>query len=176
MHESGVTARPFKGKKKNVVSLTGRPVASRFQDIRDVSRVSLVDTISLGLRSLPPLLLTTSEVAFKSRELIPFCDELLVFRTAKRYMTIDAMRFYINSILGPYMKSFRDQFSDRTLNVYLIADNHGRALTRIFQLCSNRMVLSRSDFRHTTATFCNRWTWRFLDHSKGITEIHEDQS
>jgi hypothetical protein len=56
-----------------------------------VSHVSLVRTISLGLKSLPPLLFRTSDVAFKSRELAQLHDEFFVFRTAKGYMTIEGM-------------------------------------------------------------------------------------
>jgi hypothetical protein len=125
MDESGVSARPFKGKQKKVVFVTDCPVAPRFQDIRDVSHVSIVGTISLGLKSLPPLLLTTSEVAFKNRELLLLHDDFFVFRTARGYMTIDGMLFYINSIMAPYVQSLRDRFLNQQLKVYLIADNHG---------------------------------------------------
>jgi hypothetical protein len=50
MDEWGVAMRPFKGKKQKAVILTGCPVAPRFQDIRDVSHVWLLGTISLGLQ------------------------------------------------------------------------------------------------------------------------------
>jgi hypothetical protein len=121
-----VTARSFRCKKKKVVFLTSRSIAPRFQDIGDVSHVALVGIILLGFKSLLPLLLTTSNVAFKSRELIRLRDELFVFRTAKRHMTIEVAEFYVNSILNPYVKSLRDQFSGQSLNVYLVADNYGR--------------------------------------------------
>jgi hypothetical protein len=35
------------------------------------------------------------------------------------------IKFYGNSILGPYMKPLRDQFSDQSLNLYLVGNNHG---------------------------------------------------
>jgi hypothetical protein len=113
MHESEVTARPFKSQKKKVVFLMGCPVAPRFQDIHDVSHVSLVGTISLDLKSLPPLLLTTPEVAFKSRELIRLRDELFVFRTGKDYITAEATKFSINSMLGPYVNHIEINFPTR---------------------------------------------------------------
>jgi hypothetical protein len=100
-------------------------VAPRFSDIRDVSHVSIVGTISLALKALPPLLLTTADVAFKSRDILLQRDEFFVFRTARGYMTIEAMQFYANSILSPYVQSLRHRFSDPQLKVYLIADNHG---------------------------------------------------
>jgi hypothetical protein len=130
MDESGVTARPFKGRKRKVVFLKHCPISPKFLDIRDVSHVSVVGTISLGLTSLPPLFLTTSNVAFKSHELLRLRDEFFFFRTEKGYMTTEAMKFYVNSILAPYVQSLRDQFSDQTLNVYLVADNHGTHTNR----------------------------------------------
>jgi hypothetical protein len=48
----------------------------------------------------------------------------LSFRTAKEYMTIEMMKFYVNSIFVPYMKAFLNQFSDQSLNYFLLADNH----------------------------------------------------
>jgi hypothetical protein len=52
------------------------------------------------------------------------------FRTEKGYMTSEAMKFHVNSILVPYVQSLRDQFSDQTLNANLVADNHGAHTNR----------------------------------------------
>jgi hypothetical protein len=104
MDESRVTARPFSGKMKGYFSdwlfscaeISGHPRRAP---------VSLAGTISFGLKSLPPFLVTTSDIAFKSRELIRLRDEFYVSRTTKGYMMIEVMNFGINSILGPYVKS-----------------------------------------------------------------------
>jgi hypothetical protein len=55
MDESGVTAGPFKGKKRKVVPLTSCQTAPRFQDARDVTHVSVVAIVLLGLNSRRPL-------------------------------------------------------------------------------------------------------------------------
>jgi hypothetical protein len=68
MDESGVTARPFEGKKQKVVSLTSCKTQPHFQDARHIAHVS-VGTVSPGVNSLPPLFLTVSGVSFKSVEL-----------------------------------------------------------------------------------------------------------
>jgi hypothetical protein len=125
LDESGATARPLKGKQKKVVFLTDCPVPLRFRDARDVSDVSVVATISPGLHSLAPLLLMTSEVTFKSRELRRLQDQFLVFRTPKGDMTIEAMHFYVDSVLAAHVQFIRNRFSDQSLKVYLMADNHG---------------------------------------------------
>jgi hypothetical protein len=72
MDKSGVTARPFKGRKKKIVFLTGCPAILRFRDALEISHVSLVGTISLRFQSLRPLLVTKSNVMFKSYELLGF--------------------------------------------------------------------------------------------------------
>lgn len=72
--------------------------------------VLLVGTFSRGLSLLLPVLLTTLEVALKSKEAIQLCDESFVFRTAKSHMTTATITFYLNSILGPCVKSLRDRF------------------------------------------------------------------
>jgi hypothetical protein len=66
----------------------------------------------------------TSDITFKSTDLIRLRDEFFAFRTAKDDMIIEAINFNLNSILGPSVKSHRDQFSDQSLNVFLIAENH----------------------------------------------------
>jgi hypothetical protein len=90
-----------------------------------VYHVSFVRTFSFGVKSLPLPLLTASEVAFKSGELLRLRDEPFVFRTAKGYIAMEAMKFYVNSIFGPYVKSPRDQFFDQSLTIYLVADSRG---------------------------------------------------
>jgi hypothetical protein len=75
MDDPGVTARPFKGKKRKVVSLTSCQTEPRFQDAIDVVHVSVVVTVSLGLNSLPPLFLTISDVMVKNVELCRVPEE-----------------------------------------------------------------------------------------------------
>jgi hypothetical protein len=64
-----------------------------------------------------------------------------VFRTAKGDIAIEAMKFCANSILGRYIKLLRDQFSDQSLNIFLIADNCGTHTNR-----NILTLLQRTDF------------------------------
>jgi hypothetical protein len=68
MDESGVAAHLLKGKRRKVVSLIACPVEPHFQDIRDVSNVSAVETVSLGFSSLPPLFLAVSDINSRDPE------------------------------------------------------------------------------------------------------------
>jgi hypothetical protein len=113
------------GQKEKIVLLVGCPVAPRLWDTRNMSHVLLIGTNSLGLKSLRPFLLTRSDAAFKSRERIRLCDEFFAFPTAQNYMTIEVMKFYVNSMIDPYVKSLRDHFSGQRLNIFLVAGNHG---------------------------------------------------
>jgi hypothetical protein len=121
------------GKKEKVVFRTGCLVAPRFRDTCDLSRVSLIETVSFRLKSRPPFLLTTSDIGFKTRELTLLRDEFFVFRTAKDHLTIEVMKFYMNSIFGPSVKSLHGQFSDQRPNVFFIADNR---VTQIDRICN----------------------------------------
>jgi hypothetical protein len=67
----------FKGANKTIVVLSTHRVASRFRDIRDVFHVPLVVTISLGVKSLPPLLLPMPRGFCKGSKLCQLRDEVL---------------------------------------------------------------------------------------------------
>jgi hypothetical protein len=59
-------------------------------------------------------------------------------------MTIEVMKFYIHSLLSPYVKSLRNQLSDQSLNVYRVADNHGTNDNPDLLAVSKGLVLSQS--------------------------------
>jgi hypothetical protein len=67
--ESGVTAQLFKGKKRKVALLPSCQTEALFQDGRDVTHVSGVATVSLGLNFLPTLFLMVSCVTLKYSDL-----------------------------------------------------------------------------------------------------------
>jgi hypothetical protein len=102
MDESGVTARPFKGKKRKVASLTNCQIELRFQDARDVTHVFIVATMPFGLNSLPPLFLRVSDLAFKDAELRQLQDEFHTFRAPQGDTRTPAMAFYVQNIIAPY--------------------------------------------------------------------------
>jgi hypothetical protein len=76
-----------------MVSLTSCQIESRFQDARNVTHVSVVASMSLGLNSLSPLFLTVSDVTFKDAESRQLQDEFYAFRTPRNCMTTSARRF-----------------------------------------------------------------------------------
>jgi hypothetical protein len=76
MDESGVTVCPFKGERRKVVSLIMCPVEPHIQEIRDLSHVSVVTTVSLGLNSLPLLFLTVLDIDSRDLELCTMPGDL----------------------------------------------------------------------------------------------------
>jgi hypothetical protein len=124
MGESGVTARPFKGKKRKMVSLTSYQIQPRFQNAKNVTHVSVVTTVSLGLNSLPPLFLTVPEAAFKDAESRQLQDEFHPFRTPRGRATIPVMAPSVQHIIAPYIEFLRTRFNNQDLKIYLIMDNH----------------------------------------------------
>jgi hypothetical protein len=66
----------------------------------------------------------TSEVADKRNELLLLRDEALLFRMARGYATMEAMKRCIYSSLSPYVTPLRHQFSDETLKVECFPDSH----------------------------------------------------
>jgi hypothetical protein len=93
----------FKGTNETVVAFSPSLVAPRFSDIQDVSDVSLVPT-SLVSKSLPPLMLPLLKVYSTANQLGQPRNEVLWYRAAKGYMTIEAMKFYMMSVLDPYLR------------------------------------------------------------------------
>jgi hypothetical protein len=97
--------------------------------------------------------------------LLQLRNEVLLFGTAKDFMTIEVMKFSVNSILGLFVKFRGHQFSDQALDVYLFADNHGaHTYSDILRLPEWTGIVP-SVF-HGTVTFCNPWIWWFVERSK----------
>jgi hypothetical protein len=67
----------FKGNEETIVVLSACPVTPRFRDIRHSSYRHLMIRISLGLKSLPPLLSTMSKEFYKTSQIIRPCNEFL---------------------------------------------------------------------------------------------------
>jgi hypothetical protein len=109
MDESGLSARPSKGKQKRVVFSTGCNVQPYWLDARDVTHVSLVATISLLCEALPPLFLTVSRVPLADPMLRSLSAKFTTYQTAKGYMTTPAILFYIEQCLAPYCADLRRQ-------------------------------------------------------------------
>jgi hypothetical protein len=125
MDETGLSVRPMKGKTRKLVSLKSCALRPTFHEEKDVSHVSLVATVNLGGPALTPLILTTTGLPFKSEELAILRWTFAVYRTARGYMTVASMMFYLNHIGAPYVMFLRVMRQDLALMVYLVMDNHG---------------------------------------------------
>jgi hypothetical protein len=107
------------------VSLKICAVRLTFHEERDVSYVSVVATVSLGGQALTPLMLTTTDLPFKSEELAILRLTFAAYRTARGYMRATSMMFYLIHIVAPYVMFLRVTRQDRALMVYLMMDPHG---------------------------------------------------
>jgi hypothetical protein len=81
--------------------------------------------MSVGLKALPPLLLATAKVLYKTSPVDRLRDGFFRYNMAKGGMTIEDMRFYVRPVLGPSVKNLGGRFQDPNLPADLIYDNHG---------------------------------------------------
>jgi hypothetical protein len=69
MDQTGLSVRPMKDKSRKLVSLKSCAVRRTFHEENQVSHVSLVATVTLAGQTLNPLMLTTTDLPFKSEVL-----------------------------------------------------------------------------------------------------------
>jgi hypothetical protein len=127
-HEHGrdrIVRAANEGQDQKLVSLKSCAVRSIFHEEKDVSHVSLVLIVTLGGQALAALMLTTTDLPFKSEELVILRRTFAVYRTACGYMTAASMMFYLNHIVAPYTMFLRVTRQDPALMLYLVTDNHG---------------------------------------------------
>jgi hypothetical protein len=122
MDEMGNAACPDKGRRGRVVCSKLALVEPHFREKSDVIHVSLVATVSLSGRSLKPFLVTSSPVSYRDSELALMRNEFETVQTVKGYLTIPAMKCYIERILEPYCRHLREM-TDPELPIYIIMDN-----------------------------------------------------
>jgi hypothetical protein len=101
MDETGLSLRTVKGKTRKLVSLKSCAVRPTFHAEKDVSHVLLVATITLSGQRLTPLMLTTTGLPFKDKELAVLRRTFAVYPTTRGYMTAASMMFYLNHIVAP---------------------------------------------------------------------------
>jgi hypothetical protein len=123
--ETGLSGRPMKGKTRKFVALKSCAVRSTFHGEKGVSHVSLAATITLGGQTPTPLMLTTTDLPFKSEELAILRRTFAANRTAPGYMMAASMTFYLNHIVAPYVMFLGVTRQDPALMVYLLMDNDG---------------------------------------------------
>jgi hypothetical protein len=107
MDETGFTARPLKGARKNCVFSRGRSVPPRFLEAQDASHVTLVGAVTLSGSALIPLLLSTRvhlppEIAGSY-----VSGAFRYFQTKKGYLTAQAMDFWVQAVPLTYVAEVR---------------------------------------------------------------------
>jgi hypothetical protein len=115
----------MKSKTRKLVFLESCVERVIFHQEKDVSHVSLVATFTLGSQALTPLMLTTTDIPFKSEELAILRRTFAAYRTARGSMTAASMMFYLNHIVAPYVIFLRVTRQDPALMVYVVMDNDG---------------------------------------------------
>jgi hypothetical protein len=123
--ETRLSVRPMKGKTRKLVSLESCAVRPTFHEEKDVNHVLLVATVTLGGQALTPLMLTTTDLPFKSQELAILRRTFAGYRTARGYMTAASMTFYLNHIMAPYVMFLGVTRQDPALMIHLVMDNDG---------------------------------------------------
>jgi hypothetical protein len=106
MDEPGLFVRPMKGNTRKLVSLKSCAVRPTFHKEKGVSHVSLVATVTLGGQTLTALMLTTTYLPFKSKELAILRRTFAANRTVRGYMMAASMMFYLNHIVARTSCSF----------------------------------------------------------------------
>jgi hypothetical protein len=125
MDETGLSVRSVRGKTIKLVSLKNCAVRPTFHKEKDVSHMSPVATVTLGGQALSPLILTTTDLPFKSEELAILRRTFAAYRTGRGYMMTASMMFYLNHIVAPYVMFLRVTSQYTALMVYIVMDNHG---------------------------------------------------
>jgi hypothetical protein len=101
------------------------PYDQYFTKKKDVSHVSLVATVALGGQTLTPLMLTTTDLPFKSEKLAILHRTFGADRTACGCMTAASMMFCLIHIVAPYVIFLRVTRQEPALMAYLVMDNDG---------------------------------------------------
>jgi hypothetical protein len=110
MDESGFSQRPLKGKRKNCVFFPDLPVKPTFLEAQDSNHVTIVGALTLTGYPLVPLLLATRARLPEEIERSYLPNEFLYLHTPKGYLNREAMDFWFDNILVPYIQRIRVMF------------------------------------------------------------------
>jgi hypothetical protein len=110
MDESGFSQRPWKGKRKNCVFLMDSPVKPSFRDEPDANHVTIVGAVTLAGYPLAPLLLSTRVKLPEEIDNSYLPGQYLYLHTPKGYLNRDAMDYWFDHILVPYVEATRARY------------------------------------------------------------------
>jgi hypothetical protein len=136
MDETGFAARPWMGKRKEVVYATGCKVGSTWRQTVDQDHVIWVATIALSSVQIKTTFLVASAITTRSHEQKSLAASLKLYHTERGYQKENSLAFYIEKILKAYCDKLRREMNDPDLPIFLIIDiysSHNRpALTGLY--------------------------------------------
>jgi hypothetical protein len=120
----------------NCIFRRGAPIQPRFVENRDANHVTRVGAVTLSGNAMIPLLLSNrmhlpSEIAGSH-----ITDEFRYFHTTKDYLHRQAMDYWLETILLPYVKAIRVRPQPRIIAVLILDGprNHNTQYTgKVFQ-------------------------------------------
>jgi hypothetical protein len=121
MDESGFCQRPLKGSQKNCVFILTAGVKPRFLEVPDANHVTIVGTVSLSGHHLFLLLLSTRVYLPAEMRMSYLHAEFQNYHTAKGYLTSDAIDYWVDHALMPYIGSTRARLG-HSFPLFLILD------------------------------------------------------
>lgn len=129
MDESGFIKRPNKNSTKNCICMKKCCVPPTFRDEVDGNHVSIVASVTLSGKSLQPLLLSTTEKPPKEVTESVLHNDFLWMKTKKGYLNEEAMIFWVNKVLLPYINHTQQYFTGQEIRPLLIFDGLKAHLT-----------------------------------------------
>jgi hypothetical protein len=130
MDESGFTQRLLKGTQKNSVFLGMVEIKPRFLAVHDANHVAFVGTVALSGCSLVPLFISTRLTLPSEIAVSHLAGEFRYFRTAKGYLTAEAMDDWIDGVLMPDVAGVRaisNHITECSSRIPRFRDLHRRA-------------------------------------------------
>ena len=136
--ETGFGRRPDKGKRKNVFIYKNCNVEAFWREQVDLHHISLVAAISAACTSIRPLCLSPRKTMDPDLDDTFFEHWGSHFYTPKGYMNIDAMVFWVQNHLAPYVRHIRSIIGENSPCV-IIADGctshfHQRVMDALNQI------------------------------------------
>lgn len=120
--ESGFIRRPCKNKSKNCVFRKDCPCNPCFRDADDGNHVSVVGAVTLSGIALTPMLISTTKNPPGEIKNTVLENKFTWYHTTSGYLNTDAMIYWINTILIPYLELATSSSEDE-LSPLLLFDN-----------------------------------------------------
>lgn len=138
--ESGFIKRPLKNKSKNCVFRKDCPTQPCFRDSTDGNHVSVVASVTLSGVALPPLLISTTQHPPKEVRNSPIGNKFLWYCTTSGYLNEEAMIYWIEEVLIPYLKYATKDAKDEVLPLLLFDNLKAHLTDRVTDLLEKNNI------------------------------------